>query len=88
MPGEARDEDSDEEKDGPDVVQHGRGVWRRLIGRQTLPTSAPPSGMGICQNSGRRYRRRFPPLLMSLEATLTSAAAAGKILESTCTGIQ
>ena len=32
---------------------------------------------------GRRYRPGFSPLLMSLEATLTSAAAAGKILEST-----
>lgn len=31
----------------------------------------------------RRYRPGFSPLPMSLEATLTSAAAAGKILEST-----
>ena len=39
--------------------------------------------MGICQTMARRYRPGFSPLLMSLEATLTSAAAAGKILEST-----
>lgn len=39
--------------------------------------------MGICQTMPRRYRPGFSPLPMSLEATLTSAAAAGKILEST-----
>ena len=39
--------------------------------------------MGICQTMPRRYRPDFLPLPMSLEATLTSAAAAGKILEST-----
>lgn len=39
--------------------------------------------MGICQTMARRYRPGFSPLPMSLEATLTSAAAAGKILEST-----
>lgn len=39
--------------------------------------------MGICQTRGYRYRPGFSPLPMSLEATLTSAAAAGKILEST-----
>lgn len=39
--------------------------------------------MGICQTMARRYRPGFSLILMSLEATLTSAAAAGKILEST-----